>query len=62
MVSDNRLCPMIAYDYRLPMIAHNHRFPMIAHDGLLAMVSDHGTATAVIAVTSRCPFVCGNKG
>jgi hypothetical protein len=80
MVSDNRLCPMIAHDhgvpmithdyrlpmithdYRLPMITHDYRLPMIAHDGLLSMIPDHGTATTVVAVTSRRPFVCGNKG
>jgi hypothetical protein len=53
MVSDNRLCPMIAND---------HGLPVIAHDGLLSMIPDHGTATTVVAVTSRRPFVCGNKG
>jgi hypothetical protein len=71
MVSDNRLCPMIAHDHGLAMIAHDHglamithdyRLPMIAHDGLLSMIPDHGTATTVVAVTSRRPFVCGNKG
>jgi hypothetical protein len=62
MVSDNGGLPMIAHDHRRAMIADDDGRAMIANKGLLPMVPDHGTAATLVAIASRRPFMCGNKG